>query len=167
MRDGPIRRVIKKTLAAWYLADLRRHRRRAPPLWELAGTCGGCARCCERPAISVGWLIHAPRLMLPWLWWQRVVNGFVVVERDAEARAVVFSCTHFDPVERRCDSYDSRPGMCRDYPRMLLHQPDPAFFDGCGHRARAGNADGLVAALQDAGVDGQKLVQIRRRLRVV
>jgi hypothetical protein len=166
MRDGPLRRVIKQGLAAWYLADLRRRRRRSPPVWELAGDCGGCARCCERPAITVGWLIVAPLLLGPWLWWQRVVNGFVVVERDREARAVVFTCTHFDPVTRRCDSYESRPGMCRDYPRMLLHHPDPAFFDGCGYRARAANADGLLAALQGAGVDDQQLVQIRRRLRL-
>jgi Fe-S-cluster containining protein len=164
MRDGPIRRIIKKALAAWYLADLRRRRRRSPPLWELAGVCGGCASCCERPAISVGWLFFAPRLLRPWLWWQRVVNGFSAVDRDADARAIVFSCAHFDPATRRCDSYESRPGICRDYPRMLLHQPEPAFFDGCGYRARAGNADGLLAALERVGLDDQQLVQIRRRL---
>jgi Fe-S-cluster containining protein len=47
---------------------------------------------------------------------------------DRQDHSFVFECTHFDRITRRCDSYASRPGMCRDYPRVLLDQAAPALF---------------------------------------
>jgi Fe-S-cluster containining protein len=165
MRDGRVRSVIKKTLARLYLAGLRRRRARAP--WVLAGECRSCASCCEAPTIAVGTMLFffAPANVL-WLWWQRVVNGFVVVDEIRQARAFVFKCTHFDPQTRRCDSYDSRPGMCRDYPRMLLESADPEFFPSCGYRAVARNGAQMIAALTARGVGGEQLVQIKSKLRL-
>ncbi len=32
----------------------------------------------------------------------------------------ILSCNHFDRENRRCDSYTTRPGWCRDYPRAQL-----------------------------------------------
>jgi uncharacterized protein len=171
MRDGALRSFVKRNLARLYARQMEARRarlaRRGALHWELAGECGACAACCEAPTIVVGALLYfAPLLGRAWLFWQRTVNGFELVGRLREERAFVFRCTHFDPVTRRCDSYDSRPGMCRDYPRMLLEAPDPEFFAKCGYRARAHNADALLTALRDKGVGGDQLVQIRRRLRL-
>jgi hypothetical protein len=79
--------------------------------------------------------------------WQRRVNGFELVGEDAEARAFVFRCTHYDATTRTCDSYESRPGMCRDYPRLLLWQAGPRLLPGCGYRVRPPNAAGLRESL--------------------
>ena len=67
------------------------------------------------------------------LWWQRRVNQFELTETKVADRVFVFRCDHFDRESRRCDSYQSRPGMCRDYPRVLLDQADPQFFRECGY----------------------------------
>ena len=81
------------------------------------------------------------------LGWQRVVNGFELIEVDEEEALFVFRCTHFDWRTRKCGSYASRPFMCRDYPRALLDQPWPVLFDACGFRPIARNADQMRAAL--------------------
>jgi Fe-S-cluster containining protein len=98
------------------------------------------------------------------LWWQRVVNGFELSGRDAEARAFVFRCTHFDRATRSCDSYDSRPGMCRDYPRALLWQPAPEMLPGCGYRGVAPNAERLLAALEARPLTPEQRERLRRGL---
>ena len=103
--------------------------------FRLAGDCRRCARCCEAPAIQVGWpTFYLPTLRRLFLAWQERVNGFVLVGRDRMERTFIFRCTHFDVATRSCDSYDSRPGICRDYPRALLAQPDPQLLPGCGYR---------------------------------
>ena len=134
-------------------------------MWDLGGACEGCGFCCERPTIAVGRLFFFPVLRRLFVAWQRHINGFVYVGDDRDARALVFSCSHFDVVTRRCDSYDSRPGMCRDYPRLLLHQPRPELFAGCGYRAVDDSADGLLDALRARGVAADTLVQIGRKLK--
>lgn len=96
-------------------------------------------------------------LRVPFLWWQRHVNGFVLVRREAAARTFIFECTHFDPVTRACDSYESRPGLCRDYPRLLLDQPFPEMLPGCGYVPLARNAEALRRAL-----DAQPLTSAQR-----
>jgi uncharacterized protein len=171
MRDGPLRGAIKRALADAYVRDLERRRARLAAAgqlhWELGGACEGCGLCCDEPAIVVGralWFL--PLVSRAWLWWQRVVNGFVLVGRVREARAFLFRCTHFDPTTRRCDSYETRPGMCRDYPRLLLESVDPEFFDRCGHRPIARGGAAMIAALQAKGVAGEQLVQIKRKLRL-
>ena len=75
------------------------------------------------------------------------MNGFELVGEDAEEQALVFRCTHYDRATRSCDSYDSRPGMCRDYPRLLLWQPRPQLLPGCGYRVRPPNAAGFRESL--------------------
>ncbi|RME27954.1 MAG: YkgJ family cysteine cluster protein [Deltaproteobacteria bacterium] len=105
------------------------------------------------------------------VWWQRRVNGFELVEADRRGRALVFHCTHFDPHTRRCDSYHSRPFMCRDYPRALLDQAWPDLFEGCGFRIIAADADRQRralsdAALSDAGLSEEQQAELRRRMRL-
>jgi len=68
-----------------------------------------------------------------------VENGKSPRGRSVEARRAernfVFRCTHFDPATRSCDSYASRPGMCRDYPRNLTYSALPEFLPECGYSA--------------------------------
>jgi Fe-S-cluster containining protein len=167
VRDGRLKGALKQALAKAYRADVEKRRARAGTPWVLKGECGGCASCCEAPSIAVGAFVYfVPVVRHLFLWWQRVVNGFELVGTERAARAFVFRCTHFDVVSRRCDSYDTRPGMCRDYPRLLLEQAHPEFFARCGYSAVAKNGEELLASLQAAGVDGDQLVQITRKLRL-
>lgn len=169
MKDGPLRRAVKR-VALWNFVvgvsvqrALERRRGRVP--YDLGGECRRCARCCEAPAIRVGratW--YMPALRRLFLWWQQRVNGFVLVARERRGRVFVFRCTHFDWATRSCDSYDSRPGMCRDYPRVLLHQPNPEFLPGCGYRPVARGADGLLRALERAAVTGEQLARLKKGL---
>lgn len=147
------------------MLELGLRRRLRPPPWRLGGTCGSCAACCERPTIRVGpWTRRFPPLRRTFLTWQRVVNGFLLVA-EGEAH-FVFRCTHFEPVTRRCDSYATRPHLCRDYPRALLDQPWPELFDRCGYRAIAPNAEGLAAEVDKLPLDEAAKADLRKKLRV-
>jgi hypothetical protein len=169
VRDGPVRRGVKR-IALWrFRLDLaltraiRRARGERP--YRLGGECGRCARCCEAPAIQVGRAVfHLRSLRTPFLWWQRAVNGFELREEDPRQRLFVFRCTHFDVATRRCDSYDSRPGMCRDYPRALLWQPSPEMLPGCGYRPVNPRAVALQAALDAHAITPEQRERLRKGL---
>ena len=172
MRDGPLRRVVK-AVARWrYAFDLRvarsvRNARRGGPWFELAGECRRCARCCEAPAIRAHAIVfHMPALRRVFLWWQRQVNGFELQRTDAAEQLFVFRCTHFDWTTRSCDSYDSRPGLCRDYPRALLDQPRPEFLPGCGYRPRAPNAGRFLRVLEQHPLSEEQREKLKKDLRL-
>lgn len=171
MKDGALRRAVKAAVRSSYLLNLRLQRawlrRKGEPSWTLAGGCQRSGHCCEAPALLV------PRVVLAWsslrrlvLWWQRVVNGFELTATLARDRLLVFRCTHFDPVARACDSYDSRPGVCRDYPRHQLYTANPEFLPGCGYRAVARNAAALHAALDQLPLDEERRRKLERDLRL-
>lgn len=169
MRDGPIRTAVKRLALACFVVNLRATRAwwrlRGDKPFELGGSCGKCAACCEAPGIQVDrftWYI--PTLRRMFLWWHRHVNGFVLLERVPGHRLFVFRCTHFDPETRRCDSYHSRPGMCRDYPRALMWQSNPEMLPGCGYRPVACGAERFIAALQKEGLTGEELEKVKRKL---
>ena len=139
MRDGLVRRAIKRVFRFQFGVDVAVFRAvsrlRRQPSFDLGGECRRCAACCEAPAIRVGWLTwYLPTLFRAFVWWQRRINGFELASRDVAHRVATFTCTHFDAETHRCDSYDSRPGMCRDYPRVQLYQPHPEMLAGCGYR---------------------------------
>jgi uncharacterized protein len=169
MRDGAARRALKR-VARWHFdVNLGLHRflrrRRGERPFVLGGECRRCAACCEAPTIAasrIAWSMPIVRWFF--LLWQRRVNGFELVERDARARAFVFRCTHFEPVSRTCDSYESRPGMCRDYPRVQLWQVRPEFLRGCGYTAIAPNAAGLRAGLARLRLTNAQRERLRRGL---
>jgi hypothetical protein len=171
MRDGLVRRAVKRIARAGFQFDLAVHRalrraRRERP-WGLAGDCRRCAACCEAPAIAVGalvWSLPAARRLF--LWWQRRINGFELSATDDESWTFVFRCSHFDRATRSCDSYDSRPGMCRDYPRLLLWQPNPVLLPGCGYGARPPNSEGLRVALSRLELTAEQREKLRRGLRL-
>ena len=105
-----------------------------------------------------------PSLRRAFLAWQRCVNGFELQGSDADARIFVFRCTHFDPQTRRCDSYASRPGMCRDYPRALLYQPHPELLPGCGYRPVARNAKRFLRVLDAQPLTDEQRARLKKDL---
>ncbi|MCP4872351.1 MAG: YkgJ family cysteine cluster protein [Proteobacteria bacterium] len=170
MRDGPIRRSVKALVRGWFALETRRARwvlkLRGEPRYRLEGTCEGCGRCCEKPSIRVGFAtFHFPLMRWLFLSWQRRVNGFDFLESE-RSRVLVFRCTHFDPATKLCDSYGSRPAMCRDYPRMLLYQPWPELFEECTHRVVSIGDQKLREALDEAALGAEKRAGLERRLRL-
>ena len=144
---------------------LRRARGEQP--WRLQGSCRRSGACCEAPAIAVGRLVWSlPSARRLFLGWQRRVNGFELASVDARAHVFVFRCSHFDPATRSCDSYDSRPGMCRDYPRLLLWQPNPETLPPCGYRATPPNAAGLRLSIDRQELTPAQREKLRRGLRL-
>lgn len=169
MRDGPIRRAVKALALACFTAsctlDRGVRRLRGERFYRLEGSCHSSGQCCESPAIrATWWLWYLPTLRRLFLWWQRAVNGLTLTETDRRGRVFVFRCGHFDPISRRCDSYSSRPGMCRDYPRVQLAQPNPELFPGCGYRLVAPNAEALRRALDGRGLTPEQMERLRREL---
>jgi Fe-S-cluster containining protein len=139
----------------------------APERHPLHGACGRSGGCCEAPAVGAGpavWSIPGVRRLF--LAWQRRVNGFELGSADADSGVFVFRCSHFHRATRSCDSYDSRPGMCRDYPRNLMWQPNPELLPACGYRARPPNAAGLRAALEKADLTPEQREALRKGLRL-
>lgn len=169
MRDGLVRRALKAVARHLRSIDLGFTRwvlsRRGEPRYRLTGSCNGCGKCCERPTIQASvfsWRL--PLVRASTLWWHRVVNGFELVETDPRFKLFVFRCTHYDAVTKRCDSYESRPLMCRDYPVNLTFEAVPPLFPECSHGVVDRNAEQLRAALIAAGVEGEKLKEAEARL---
>jgi uncharacterized protein len=171
MKDGPFLRAVKAVARGRFALDLRLaralSRRRGRAWFELAGECRRCARCCEAPAIRAHRAVFdLPLARALFLWWQRRVNGFELASASRAERLFVFRCTHFDWQTRSCDSYSSRPGMCRDYPRALLDQPAPEFLPGCGYRARAPRAEHFLRVLDQQPLSDEQREKLKRDLRL-
>ena len=165
MIDGPVRRQLKRFGLCVYYVRLWFHRLQADTRYELGGECVRCAKCCEAPAIQVGrvtWYFPGSRRVF--LWWHRYVNGFALKEARREDRALIFECSHFDLATRSCDSYDSRPGMCRDYPRLFLEQANPEFFDQCGFKAIALGRENLIQILDKQSLTPEQLAKLKKGL---
>ena len=88
----------------------------------------------------------------------------MLVEERRRERLFGFKCTHYDVATRSCDSYSSRPGMCRDYPRGLLYQPSPAILPGCGYRPVSRNAAELLGELEGRALTDEQRARLRRDL---
>jgi len=164
-----VRSAIKALALGVYNARLALHRvhRRANDdiPYELGGACVLCAKCCEAPGIQVGLLTwYLPLLQRAFLLWHRQVNGFEMVEKSRADRGFIFRCTHFDPTTRRCDSYNSRPGMCRDYPRALLEQANPELFEGCGFKPVATDRVRLLRSLEEQPLSDEQRARLRKEL---
>lgn len=171
MRDGAVRAAIKRLARLRYEIDLwltRKIRARGvPPRYRLIGSCNGCGRCCERPTIQVSpWTLRFPVLRALLLAWHRWVNGFVLVGEARTQGLVAFRCTHYDTVTKQCDSYETRPGMCRDYPRPLLDAAVPEFFAECSYAAVDTQAASLREALEKVQLDPSRREELYRKLKI-
>ena len=165
MRDSLPLRVLKATVRALWTLEYGVRRTFNRKRYRLGGACGGCAKCCEKPTIRAGFFTWSiPGMRELFLIWQRVVNGFELIEVDEEEALFVFRCTHFDWRTRKCGSYASRPFMCRDYPRALLDQPWPVLFDACGFRPIARNAEQMRAALRDQQIPEAEREKLEKKL---
>lgn len=169
VRDGPVRSAVKRVALGVFLMRLALHRiprrRNGEIPYELGGACALCAKCCEAPAIQVGFLVwHLPLLRRLFLRWHRHVNGFELVERTRPDRAFVFRCSHFDRETRRCDSYHSRPGMCRDYPRGLMEQASPELLPGCGFKPVARGRESLLRTLDQLTLTEAQRAKLAKEL---
>jgi Fe-S-cluster containining protein len=171
VRDGPFLRAVKRVALWQYQADLALHRAwhraRGERPWTLGGACRRSGACCEAPAIHVGWLTWSlPSLRRAFLGWQRRVNGFELASTDRRSRLFVFRCSHYDRGTRSCDSYASRPGVCRDYPRNLMWQPSPELLPPCGYRASPPNTEALRASVERLDLTPEQKEKLRRGLRL-
>lgn len=93
-----------------------------------------------------------------------MINGFVESGRQPEQGVTFFRCTHFDPVTRSCDSYASRPGICRDYPRLLLYQVTPSLFEECGYRPIDARAATILRVLDSQPMSPEQRERLERDL---
>jgi Fe-S-cluster containining protein len=169
MEDGTIRGVIKRVTCAIVGTEIRLRRAlgraRGKTRYELTGTCRRSALCCETPAIQADLLTwYLPGLRRLFLWWQNRINGLELIRADRPTRTFVFRCSHFNWDTRLCDSYSTRPFMCRDYPRGLLSDAWPAFFPQCGHGARERGAERKREAIERADLSPEKKAELLRRL---
>ncbi len=169
MKDGLLRRVIKRVALLRYVINLKItrsiKRRRGEPHFLLKGLCEGCGKCCEAPGIPVRpifFRLRSTRWVI--LAWHRIINGFEFVKADSTNHTFILRCTHFDSVTRRCDSYESRPGLCRDYPRNLLYSSDPDLFPECGYRAVYRNAEQFRESLERRNLSPEQLKDIQEKL---
>ena len=169
MKDGKVRRGVKRAALAVFSVSLWMSRRQAagsPAFpYELEGECRCSGRCCEAPALRASWLVwYAPFLRWLFLRWQQHVNGFILEERRRAGRLFVFRCTHFERATRLCDSYSSRPGSCRHYPRALINQSAPEFFPGCGYRALSSKRQELLHVLEAQSLDERQMLRLKKGL---
>ncbi|MGC4120281.1 MAG: hypothetical protein QM765_38010 [Myxococcales bacterium] len=162
---------LKRALAAVWLFELRLRRafarRREPARWAISGTCACCGGCCVEPSIRVGRLTwFLPTLRALFLWWQQRVNGMELLRTERQLKIFVFSCSHYDRATKRCDSYDSRPGMCRDYPRLMEEHAWPQLLENCSYGVRALGQEGLRASIDATDLPEEKKAELRRKLRL-
>jgi uncharacterized cysteine cluster protein YcgN (CxxCxxCC family) len=171
MKDGLGRKAFKFISRLRYQTDLNLTRKiksaRGEQFYRLTGSCRSCGKCCETPMIPVFPLLFFFK-SVRWaiVTWHRMINGFEFLQADRRQKCLVFRCTHWDPVTKHCDSYETRPGMCRDYPRNLLDSPQPVFLEGCGYGARLKNSTLMDAALTDAGLPEDRLQALKQQLYV-
>lgn len=171
MKDNAARRSVKRLALARYMADLWLTRvilkLQGEPRYLLRGTCNGCGGCCETPMIHThAVLFHLRSVRWLTLTWHRLVNGFELISENRRGYTYTFRCTHWEPETKRCDSYASRPGMCRDYPRNLLYAAYPRFLDSCGHYAVDKQADVLRESLAECDLPPEKLAELERKLHI-
>lgn len=171
MKDGPLRWVLKRIALIRYTVDIQFTRwvlrARGEPRYRLTGACNGCGRCCETPIIPVSAPVFRLR-SLRWLTlaWHRWVNGFEFTGEDRRHKLFIFRCTHYDAETRRCDSYGSRPGMCRDYPRNLLYEALPEFLPECGYGAVNKKAASFRSALEKTNLTPEQRRELEKKLRL-
>ena len=171
MQDGFLRKSIKYLARMRYATDLRLTRMLKSAgrknLYRLAGHCLKCGKCCEKPSIPIFPLFfYFKSLRWAVITWQRNINGFEFIAENRKDKCLIFRCTHLDPITRHCDSYNSRPGMCRDYPRNQLDSPAPVFFEGCGYRAEPRNAEKLKESLEALDLPPETLQKLKQDLQL-
>ena len=169
MIDDSAKRIFKRIVWWRYAIDLWITRKilkfRGEEAYHLRGACNSCGRCCEYPSIQMNeWSYHIGFIRHQVIRWQERINGFKLFKQNKSVATLIFTCSHFDPVTRRCDSYASRPGMCRDYPMNQIYSVNPHFFPECGFYAVDKRSESFRAALEKTGLEPEKLEELYRKL---
>ncbi|OGL41156.1 MAG: hypothetical protein A2161_07545 [Candidatus Schekmanbacteria bacterium RBG_13_48_7] len=171
MKDGIVRKTIKYVALARYMIDLKITRLIKSvgnsQTFHLEGSCNRCGKCCENPAI----ILSAPFFYLKtnrWLTlkWHKIVNGFEFVGENRKEKCFIFRCTHWNPETKLCDSYETRPGLCRDYPRNQIDSTDPVFMDSCGYYAVRKNAESMGKAIDKLLLSEEKTDKLKQKLHI-
>ncbi len=171
VKDRPALAFLKRIVRLLWSVDrgLRRVLRLGKRwrYWKLEGACNGCGSCCTEPSIHVG-LITWHFFLARWLFvaWQARVNGLEYVGQAEEGHDLLFRCAHYQAASRQCDSYATRPSMCRDYPRGLLDQAWPELFPECGHRVRPRKAEALRDRIDSTALSPEAKAELYRKLRI-
>lgn len=169
MKDGIVRTFIKLIAGIVYFIDLKITRF----FWKLSGVksyhlrgeCSKCGACCVSPSIQVGKLVwNIGFFEICFLVWQKYVNGFEFVDRESQGRIYVFKCNHYNSEKNECDSYFSRPVMCRDYPKALTYQINPVFFKTCTLRPIDKKAKKILDKLQTKNMTEEQIELIKKEL---
>ncbi len=168
MRDCLWRRALKRVALVRYRIDLGftrlMLRLKGEPRYVPRGACNGCGGCCTTPMIQTfPYILYFRSIRWCLLTWHRVVNGFEFMAENRKTGVVMFRCTHYVEETKQCDSYESRPGMCRDYPRNLLYDPVPNFLPGCGHSAESKNADLIRESFKDLDLPPEKRKELEEK----
>lgn len=164
-----VKRLIKQITWWRYATDLRFTRAvmkfRGEERYELRGSCNGCGRCCEFPSIQMTEIaFHIDFIRKMVIFWQERFNGFSLVRQQKSHATLFFTCSHFDPETRQCNAYDTRPGMCRDYPKNQIYSVNPTFFPECGFYAVDKRAESFRSALEKTGMPQEKLDELLEKL---
>ncbi len=169
MKDGIIIKIIKFFDRSIYAIDLKVSRFirsiSITKRYNLVGKCSRCGACCITPSIHVGKMIwNFKPFESAFLGWQKYINGFELFEKEEESRLYVFNCTHFDAKTRSCDSYSSRPGLCRDYPKILTFEVCPIFFESCTMKAYDPKAEDLLNKLDSEKLTDEQMKILKKEL---
>lgn len=105
----------------------------------LTGHCRQCGSCCRRLQLQHG---------KQWLRSRRKFNAlikndpefarFEVIGRDRQG-LLVFNCNMLG-ADNRCQDYDNRPRLCRDFPDKEIFFCGATLPDGCGFTLSSGTA---------------------------
>jgi uncharacterized protein len=169
VKDGFIRCTVKRFAWVRYAVDLWITRKvmvlKGEEKFELRGHCNRCGRCCEYPTIQMSDItFHMKRFKTCIIWWQQTVNGFVLDKENKLDATLTFTCTHYCDDTGQCDSYASRPGMCRDYPVGQIYSVNPTFFEECGFYAVDKRAASFRKALEKTELPPDKREDLYKRL---
>jgi Fe-S-cluster containining protein len=169
MQDTFIKKIIKSIARTRYQIDLGITRKikamRGEQLYELAGSCNSCGKCCVTPTIKVFlpfFYLKTARWII--IHWHKTINGFEFIGENRKEKYFIFSCTHWQPDTKLCDAYASRPGLCIVYPRNLVDSTNPVFMEGCGFYAIRKNAGTMEKALDKLELSEEKLDELKRKL---
>jgi len=165
-------RALRLLAAGCYAVDVRVSRwltawREGRSAYEIRGSCNQCGACCVTPTVALPTLMYRMRTIRRLvIAWQVHVNRFELLQDDRTDRALVFRCPHHDSEHQRCRCYETRPGMCRDYPRSLALAANPEFFGSCGYYAHYRDADAMREALAELDLPPDKQAELEERLRL-
>ena len=168
MRDGPIRTTIKALVRWRYLTDLKITRKILQlkgegALYKLQGKCNGCGACCKSPMIQIHpWLFYFKSIRKATILWHEQINGFNYIGDNRKEKYLIFKCTHYQEETGQCDSYHSRPGLCRDYPNNLIYEPRPALLPECSYQIVDPNQQAIRESFKDLDLTEEQLSKLKK-----